>query len=302
VGRRTKDSGFDGLFVIDKPAGITSTDVVSRVRRLTGQRRCGHSGTLDPGATGVLLVALGNCTRLLQYLHTHTKSYTCEMVLGVATHTLDDEGQVTATADMSGVSAQEVQSAAAALVGDSMQVPPMVSAVQVDGKRLHEYAREGIEIERAARPIHVTRYDVTPTEDPLVYRVSVDCSTGTYVRVLVADVGQALGGHAHLRKLRRTAIGPFTELVAVPLDDELPSRTPLTPQQMLGHLPQASVSPEVMQKVALGSVLDRTVFGDASSHQLWQVIGNDRLLALYEPFRDGLAKPALVLADRSTLD
>ena len=118
---------------------MTSTDVVNRVRRITSQRRCGHSGTLDPGATGVLLVALGQCTKLIQYLSAHTKSYTAELVLGATTSTLDDEGEVLATFDMSGVTPQQVSSAALTLVGDIMQIPPMVSAVQINGKRLHEY-------------------------------------------------------------------------------------------------------------------------------------------------------------------
>jgi tRNA pseudouridine55 synthase len=297
MGRRTKDSGLDGMFVIDKPPGMTSTDVVSKVRRLTGQRRCGHSGTLDPGATGVLLVALGSCTRLLQYLHIHTKSYTAEMVLGVTTSTLDDEGEITARFDMGSPALAEVQRSAAQFVGDTMQVPPMVSAVQIDGKRLHEYAREGIEVERPARPITVSRYDVAATSDTNVFRVWVDCSTGTYVRVLVADVGTQLGGGAHLRQLRRTAIGPFTESVAVPLDESLSERTPLNASQMLAHLPTVDVSPDVAAKVALGSVLERNVFGEvAVTNALWRVLAGGQLVALYEPFRAELAKPAVVLS------
>jgi tRNA pseudouridine55 synthase len=296
VGRRTKDSGLDGLYVIDKPSGMTSTDVVNRVRRLTSQRRCGHSGTLDPGATGVLLVALGQCTKLIQYLSAHTKSYTAELVLGATTSTLDDEGEVLDTFDMSGVSPQQVSAAALTLVGDIMQIPPMVSAVQINGKRLHEYAREGIEVERSARPVHVSRYDVEPTADPLVYRITVDCSTGTYVRVLAADVGELLGGGAHLRKLRRTSIGPFDQAMAVPLDDELADRQPLDARAMLAHLPSSDASPELAQQVGVGAVVDRAVFADVPADaQLWQVVAAGKLIALYEPFRSGLAKPAVVL-------
>ncbi len=296
MGRRTKDSGFDGMYVIDKPPGMTSTDVVNRVRRLTSQRRCGHSGTLDPGATGVLLVALGQCTKLIQYLSAHTKSYTCELVLGITTSTLDNEGQVLETFDMSGVTAGQVRAAAQTFVGDIMQIPPMVSAVQIKGKRLHEYAREGIEVERVARPVHVSRYDVEPTDDPLVYRITVDCSTGTYVRVLAADVGQLLGGGAHLRNLRRTSIGPFDESRAVPLDDQLSEHEPLDARAMLAHLPAVEVSAEVAQQVAVGAVVDRTVFADVPDDaDLWQVIFAGSLIALYQPFRTGLAKPAVVL-------
>lgn len=296
MGRRTKDSGLDGMYIIDKPAGMTSTDVVNRVRRLTSQRRCGHSGTLDPGATGVLLVALGQCTKLIQYLSAHTKCYTAELVLGAVTSTLDDEGEITATFDMSGVTAAQVAAAAQAFVGDIMQVPPMVSAVQINGKRLHEYAREGIEIERAARPVHVSRYDVSPTDNPLVYRIEVDCSTGTYVRVLAADVGAALAGGAHLRRLRRTSIGPFDQSTAVPLDDALPDRQPLDACEMLAHLPAAEVSADVARQVVVGAVVDRMVFDDVPADApLWQVVAAGRLIALYQPFRSGLAKPAVVL-------
>jgi tRNA pseudouridine55 synthase len=296
MGRKTKDSGLDGLLIVDKPAGMTSTDVVSRVRRLTGQKRCGHSGTLDPGATGVLLVALGQCTKLLQYLSAHTKSYTAELVLGSTTTTLDNEGEVTATFDMRGVTLQQVQAAAEAFVGDIMQTPPMVSAIQVNGKRLHEYAREGVEVERSARPVHVSRYLVEATDDPMVFRIDVEVSTGTYVRVLAADVGEALGGGAHLRFLRRTSIGPFHESAAVPLDDALADVVPMSAPEMLSHLPVAQVDTEVQAKVLLGSVFDRALFGGIPvDAPLWRVQHGDRLLALYEPFRLTQCKPAVVL-------
>ena len=296
MGRRTKDSGLDGLYVIDKPAGMTSTDVVNRVRRITGQRRCGHSGTLDPGATGVLLVALGQCTKLLQYLNVHTKSYSAQLVLGSTTNTLDDEGVVLQTFDMSFVTSEQVVSAAQRLVGDIMQIPPMVSAIQVNGKRLHEYAREGIEVERVARPVHVDRYDVTATDNPLVFEIKVDCSTGTYVRVLAADVGAALGGGAHLRRLRRTAIGPFSEGDAVPLTDDLSRHEPLDARGMLSHLPAIVVGSNVAAAVLVGGVLDRTTFaGIPEGAERWQVVADERLIALYEPFRGGMAKPSVVL-------
>jgi tRNA pseudouridine55 synthase len=296
MGRRTKDSGFDGMFVIDKPAGMTSTDVVNRLKRIVSQKRCGHSGTLDPGATGVLLVAFGQCTKLLQYLSAHRKSYEAELVLGANTTTLDDEGEVTATFDMSGVTLEQVQAAASKLVGDILQIPPMVSAVQIDGKRLHEYAREGIEIERAARPVSVYRYDVEPTADPLVFKIIVDCSTGTYVRVLAEDVGTALGGGAHLRKLRRTAIGPFLASAGHPLDDQLAQETPLDAHEMLAHLPEAIIDEATMARVLVGAVLPRATFPTIGAEaEVWRVRHGDRLLALYETFRTTDSKPCVVL-------
>ena len=146
--------------MVDKPAGWTSHDVVAKARGLLGTRKVGHSGTLDPDATGVLLLGVGKATRLLRYLGLPAKTYTGVMVLGTATSTLDASGEVTGTWDMSGVDRADVRAAAAALTGDILQVPPMVSAIQVDGRRLHELAREGIEVEREARPGDRHRFEV----------------------------------------------------------------------------------------------------------------------------------------------
>ena len=249
---------IDGLLVVDKPAGWTSHDVVARCRRLVGQKRVGHSGTLDPDATGVLLVGLGRVTRLLRFLTVLPKSYTGEVVLGVATSTLDASGDVVATFDMA-VSLDEVHAAAARLTGEIEQVPPMVSAVKVGGRRLHELARAGEEVERVPRPVTVTRFDVESTDDPLVYRIAVDCSSGTYVRTLAADLGELLGGAAHLRSLRRTAIGPFTEAEATPLDD-LDLSQVLSPAEALRHLPAILLTMADVEDVTHGRriALDRT--------------------------------------------
>jgi tRNA pseudouridine55 synthase len=296
MGRRTVDSGLDGLLIIDKPAGMGSTDVVNIARRAKKQKRSGHSGTLDPSATGVILVAFGQCTKLLQYLGGFPKSYEGDLVLGATTDSLDADGVVLSTHDMSNVTLADVQAAAAQQVGDILQIPPMVSAIKMGGQRLHELHRQGIEVERKPRPVSVYRYDVKPTDDPLVYRVSVECSSGTYVRVLVADVGETLGGGAHLRNLRRTAIGPFGLDRAVPLDDQIGDAELLTGPQMLGHLPEAQVDESTVKQIMLGQVKPRTDFpsvpADATA---WRVQHGDRLLAIYEPFRDGDSKPSVVL-------
>ncbi|MER3453217.1 MAG: tRNA pseudouridine(55) synthase TruB, partial [Acidimicrobiia bacterium] len=203
-------SGIDGLVVVDKPAGMTSHDVVDLLRRRFGQRRVGHAGTLDPDATGVLVVGLGRVTRLLRFCSALDKSYVGEFVLGVETTTLDASGQVIARHDMGHVRPEDVGRVAASFIGTISQVPPMVSAVKVGGRRLHELARQGLEVERPARSVRVDRFEVTPIEgEPGAFRFRVDCSSGTYVRTLVADLGRALGGGAHLRSLRRVAIGPF---------------------------------------------------------------------------------------------
>jgi tRNA pseudouridine55 synthase len=252
---------------------------VARCRRLYGQRRVGHAGTLDPGATGVLLVGLGRATRLLQFLTGLPKSYTAEVVLGVATSTLDDEGTETGRWDMSAVAPEDVRRAAAGLTGPIMQVPPMVSAVKIDGQRLHRLARQGVEVERPARPVTVHRYDVEPTPDPSVYAIAVECSSGTYVRSLAADLGAALGGGAHLRHLRRTAVGAFAVADAVTLDvvEADPLAVVRPPRAALAALPTVTVADDVAVQVSHGRPLPLGVDGPAAV-----VDGGGALLAVYD--------------------
>ncbi len=237
-----------GLVVIDKEAGWTSHDVVARCRRIFGQRRVGHAGTLDPDATGVLLVGLGRATRLMRFLTALPKTYTTDIVLGSATSTLDSSGEVLATYDMSHVTPEAVAEAAAALTGDIEQIPPMVSAVKVGGRRLHELARQGVEVERAARPVTVYRFDTQPDPDPAragagVYRAEIVCSSGTYIRVLAHDLGRALGGGAHVANLRRTRIGSFGSDDMHLLDAIGPDAV-LTPAQAMRDLDSVTVPPD----------------------------------------------------------
>lgn len=280
--------------MVDKPSGWTSHDVVARCRKIFGQRRIGHAGTLDPGATGVLVVGLGRVTRLLRFLAALPKSYVGEAVLGVETTTLDDAGEEVARHDMAGVTLADVQQAATRFVGQIEQVPPMVSAVKMHGRRLYELARAGEEVERAARPVVVHRFDVGPTADPGVFRIEVDCSSGTYVRTLVADLGTALGGGAHLRRLRRTAVGSFDLGQACPLDSLDPDRV-MPPASALRDYAGVTVGPDTEASVAHGAVLDCSVLpvqGDGP----WPVLAEDgRLLAVYESRPDGRLKPAVVL-------
>ena len=277
---------------VDKPAGCTSHDVVGRCRKIFGQRKVGHGGTLDPDATGVLLVGLGKATRLLRFLAPLPKSYVAEVVLGSSTTTLDDSGEVMATWDMAGVGLEDVRAAATAFVGDIEQVPPMVSAVSVGGRRLHELARAGVEVDRAARPVTVRRFEVAPGSEPGVFRIEVDCSSGTYVRTLAADLGAALGGGAHLRRLRRTAVGPFTAEAARPLDEVGPADV-LPLAAAVAHLPRVGADDAVAEAVSFGKVLDVDWAGDGP----WAVLdGTGELLAVYERYADGRAKPSVVLA------
>ena len=214
---RRKPPTTHGLAVVDKPAGVTSHDVVGMLRRRFDERQVGHAGTLDPDATGVLLVGVGKATRLLRFLTALGKTYTADVVLGTSTSTLDSSGEVTGTFDMSAVTVDMARAAAGEhLTGPIMQVPPMVSALRIDGKRLHELAREGIEVERQPRPVTVYSFTVGDTDDPSVLRIEVRCSAGTYIRSLADDLGRLLGGAAHLRNLRRTAVGSFGESEALP--------------------------------------------------------------------------------------
>src|SRR5690242_15721508 len=192
-----------GLVVVDKPAGWTSHDVVGKLRKIYGQRRVGHAGTLDPDATGVLLVGLGRVTRLLRYLQEAGKGYDARVVFGVATDTLDASGAVLEQHEMT-ITRPQLETATRAFVGDIEQVPPMVSAIKVGGRKLYEMARKGEEVERAARPVRIDTLVVEEFE-PGPYPeavIRVDCSSGTYVRSLAADLGTTLGGCAHLSQLR----------------------------------------------------------------------------------------------------
>jgi tRNA pseudouridine55 synthase len=292
--------GLTGLVVIDKEAGWTSHDVVARCRRIFGQRRVGHAGTLDPDATGVLLVGLGRATRLMRFLTALPKTYTTDIVLGAATSTLDASGDVLATYDMSHITPEAVAAAAAALTGEIEQVPPMVSAVKVGGRRLHELAREGIEVERAPRRVTVSRFDTTPDPDPAraaqgIYRAEVVCSSGTYIRVLADDVGRALGGGAHVANLRRTRIGSFGPEDMHLLDSIGPDLV-LTPAQAMRDLDAVTVDESAAAAIRTGLPLDRVPLG-ALGDGPWAMLDEaGALLAVYEATGSDRIRPAVVLA------
>lgn len=284
---------IDGLAIVDKPAGMTSHDVVSRCRKIFGQKRVGHAGTLDPDATGVLLVGLGRATRLMQFMSGLDKSYDTEIVLGVATSTLDAAGAVTGEWDMSRVSLDDVRRAATTLTGDVVQVPPMVSAVKVGGKRLHALARAGIEVEREARSVRVARFDVHALDASAV-RASIDCSSGTYIRVLAADLGEALGGGAHVRTLRRTAVGPWTADTATRLD-ELDESSVVPPAACLPWIARVEVPPDTASMVANGRVLELDALGVEGGGPWVLVDGSGELLAVYSTHLHRSAKPVVVI-------
>ncbi|WP_059011610.1 tRNA pseudouridine(55) synthase TruB [Streptomyces specialis] len=220
-------AGPDGLVVIDKPAGFTSHDIVAMTRGIARTRRVGHAGTLDPMATGVLLLGLGKATRLLGHLALTEKEYTGTIRLGQTTVTDDAEGEVTASAGAASVDRAALDAGVAALTGDILQVPASVSAVKIDGKRSYRRVREGEDVVLPARPVTVRSFIVREVteltaEDGTVVTdvaVSVVCSSGTYIRALARDLGAALGTGGHLTALRRTRVGPYGLDVARTLDD-----------------------------------------------------------------------------------
>jgi len=292
---RSPGEASTGLVVVDKEPGWTSHDVVAAVRGCFGQRRVGHAGTLDPDATGVLLVGLGRVTRLLRFLTALDKEYRGEVVLGVATDTQDASGNVVGRYDMDEVDLAEVQAGAAALTGDIEQIPPMVSAVKVDGQPLYKLARQGVEVERPPRPVTVHRFEVSAATGPGVFPITVRCSSGTYVRTLAADLGTALGGGAHLKNLRRTRIGSFDVTQATKVGDLGPGDL-LTPAEAMRDLDRATADAEIARLVARGLPLDRVSVGADGAGPFALLDERGRLLAVYEATETDRIRPAVVLA------
>ncbi|WP_345802058.1 tRNA pseudouridine(55) synthase TruB [Microbacterium sp. AZCO] len=226
-----------GVVLVDKPGGMTSHDVVARARRAFGTRKIGHAGTLDPMATGLLVLGVEGATRLLTFVVGLDKTYDATIRLGVATDTDDADGEVTKSRDASSLASADILAAIEPLRGHISQVPTRVSAIKVDGRRAYDLARQGIEVELKARDVTVSRFDVLAERRPstgsgtdawIDLDVVVDCSSGTYIRALARDLGAALGVGGHLTALRRTRIGPFDVVDAAPLDAlaEAPALSP----------------------------------------------------------------------------
>jgi tRNA pseudouridine55 synthase len=270
VTRGGAPAGPGGLVVVDKPAGLTSHDVVARLRRLAGTRRVGHAGTLDPMATGVLVVGVERATKLLTYLVGAGKEYLATVRLGVSTVTDDAEGEVTGRRPAS-VDDAELSAAVAALTGDILQVPSAVSAIKVDGRRAYARVRAGEIVELAARPVTVERFDVLARREgtdeglPVVdLDVLVACSSGTYVRALARDLGERLGAGGHLTALRRTRVGPYRLDVARTLE-QLTEHFALLPLADAARVafPVRELTAEEAQRLAHGMRLRPVGLGPA---------------------------------------
>jgi tRNA pseudouridine55 synthase len=296
----------DGLLVLDKPVGRSSHDCVNAVRRLFGTRKVGHGGTLDPGARGVLVLCLGRATRLLEYVGGGDKVYRGEVVFGVETDSYDADGETVAACDASAVTGERVAAALPTLIGEVDQVPPMVSAKKVDGRKLYELHRQGQVVEVAPARVRIDRIDLLGFEPGVhpVADIEVGCGPGTYIRSIAHDLGAALGTGAHLRGLVRTRSGPYGLDDAVTLD-VLDAEEPLArirrlraPAQAVAHLPTAVAFAEGAVRLSQGKLLrDEDLLGDVPdvAGPVAVVDEAGTLLAIAERRDEGL-QPRKVLA------
>ncbi len=276
---------IDGFLVIDKPAGVTSHDVVQYVRRWAKQRRVGHLGTLDPLATGVLPIALGEATKLSQLLTHGEKSYRGKLRLGIETTTYDREGAITRETSGPWPSAEDLEQSLAAFRGEIEQVPPPYSAVKTGGEAAYRRARRGEEVVLEPRRVTIRRLELVAYEPPFV-TIEVDCSSGTYLRSMAHDLGRALGVGAHLWELCRTRSGPFTTAQAVPLA-ELDSlgHERVIPMIAATGLPTVEVDARTSRRIANGVQLGRNEVKGAPSEGVMQLVHSGGLVALVEAQR-----------------
>jgi tRNA pseudouridine55 synthase len=276
---RGRNSGPDGVLIIDKPVAMTSHDVVDAIRKRFRTKRVGHAGTLDPDATGVLMLGLGKATRFLSYAQASPKCYRTTAVFGVTTSTQDASGEVVETSPVD-ISEAGVRAAMSSLTGEIQQIPPMVSAVKVGGERLYRKALRGESVERNARPVTIHAFELLSlTADPPEAALEVRCSGGTYVRTLVHDLGAKLGCGAHLRDLRRIENGGFSDSEAVPLNavDESHLR-PLV--DAVRELPRVELDDEAAELVSHGRRLSLTP-DEVSQGEAVAVVHRGGLVAVY---------------------
>ena len=297
----TEASSKDGLVVVDKPGGMTSHDVVARIRRMAGTRRVGHAGTLDPMATGVLVVGVEKATRLLGYLTLTEKQYDATIRLGQSTSTDDAEGEITGGAPAKDVSAETLAQAVEDLTGEILQVPPAVSAIKVDGQRAYRLTRAGAAPELKPRPVTVYQFTVTairPAGDLLDVDATVRCSSGTYIRALARDLGAALGTGGHLTRLRRTRVGGYGLEGARTLE-QLAERFEVMPlaQAAAAAFPRRDLSADEARRLAHGGRLPAATAAEAAvatqEHPTAAYAPDGTLIALLAE-QDGQARPLLV--------
>ncbi|MHB1210103.1 MAG: tRNA pseudouridine(55) synthase TruB [Acidimicrobiales bacterium] len=247
----------NGLVLVDKPQGLTSHDIVARVRKILNERRVGHAGTLDPMATGLLVLAVGPSTRLLRFAQGEQKRYTGTVRFGVHTDSLDADGVVTLEMPVPPLSVEQVSLVARSMQGPQLQTPPMVSALKVGGQRLHALARQGVEVEREPRPITIHAFELRATDEATLWDFEVECSVGTYVRVLLSDLAQSLGTVGHLTALRRVASGKHRVHDALSLERlelavQRGEQVVSPPLSFVEHLERAQLSVEHERRLRMG--------------------------------------------------
>ncbi len=267
MGRRRKrkphERDVHGILLLDKPAGITSNDALQRIKRLYRAARAGHTGSLDKPATGMLPLCLGEATKVSSYILNADKTYVSVAKLGVMTSTADAEGEILETRQVPELNQWQLEKVIAQFVGDIEQIPPMYSALKVDGQRLYKLAYQGLEVERKTRPVTIQKIDLLNFDEDS-FTIKVRCSKGTYIRTLVEDIGQALGCGAHVRSLRRLSTGPFNEAQMVSMEtienlskeDEEENaaldQLPVPVDSALEHLAEVNLTEEMAYQLCLG--------------------------------------------------
>ena len=291
-----------GILPLDKPPGMTSFAAVREVRRILGERRVGHGGTLDPSATGLLPICVGQATRLVDHLHQQAKRYRCTVRLGERSDTLDLEGEVVPGGDASHLDAAAVAAALAAFVGEIEQVPPMHSAVRRDGRHLYELAREGLEVDREPRPVVVHSAELLELRPGPVAEADIDvlCGKGTYMRVIAADLGEALGVGGLLGRLVRTAYGDMRVEDAVTLDSlallEDPASALLPLEVAVAHLPRVDLVPQLTTQVRRGQSVWVPRLPEPRPQGPCRVHGPHGELVAMGELQGGLLRPVKVIA------
>ena len=291
----------NGLLLVDKASGLTSHDVVAQVRKILNERRVGHAGTLDPMATGLLVLAVGPSTRLLRFAQSEVKRYLGTVQLGVATDSLDADGTPTERRAVPSISHDVMNAAAGAMLGIQQQIPPMVSAVKVGGRRLHQLARQGVEVEREARDVTIHSFALVATDDRSVWSFDVECSVGTYVRVLLSDLTSALGTVGHLSSLRRTRSGDFRvedalsveQLSEVVAGGGTALRAPVTFVEKLEHV---VLEENVERKIRMGQRV--TLVDPLVTDEIAALNGTGQLVAILRR-RAETWQPEVVLPEES---
>ncbi|TAN27957.1 MAG: tRNA pseudouridine(55) synthase TruB [Actinomycetota bacterium] len=280
---------------------MTSHDVVSRLRRIYGEKRIGHAGTLDPGATGLLVLAIGNVTRLLDYFQAKTKRYVGEVVFGIETDSYDSDGTVISRTEVARLDSARVQESVLAMTGEISQMPPEVSAIKVKGKKLYEYHRENLAVEIKPRRVRIDSISYSMTAEANVIRIDVVCSPGTYIRSIAHDLGAALGTGAHLANLRRLESGSFNVQEAFPLEEVVSGMT-LSPALAFRDFTVVSLNGEQAARARVGS---KVVIPDQTSDEILVFDGSegpfvnwDQLIGLYrrdngDSYRAGIILPVI---------